>query len=74
MSAKSFESLSFTSCGTGCFAAAAASEPNLAVLFVGACCTTPREIVIVSGSTFQRSAAAATSIARAAAPALRICS
>src|SRR5262245_15759317 len=59
MKTNSPAALSFTSFGTGCFAAAAASAPNLALLLEGRCCTTPREIVISAGSTFQRAAAGA---------------
>ncbi len=70
ISVKFFGSLSLTSVGTGIAAAALASSPKLAFL-PEACVRTPALTVMLSGGTFQRLAAAATSIARAAAPAWR---
>ena len=59
-----------TSAGTACLAAALASSPNVACLPPGPV-TTPFFTLTDLASTFQRWAAAATSIARAAAPAWR---
>ena len=73
MNTKSFGSLSLTVAGSGCFAAASASSPKVARL-PDACETTPLRTAIEAAGTFHRSAAAATSIARAAAPAWRYCS
>ncbi len=72
ISLKSFGSFNFTSAGTGIAAAFCASCPKLALC--SRCATTPRSTVIASAGTFHSFAAAATSIERAAAPALRICS
>ena len=73
MNTKSFASLSLTLVGTGSNAAAADSSPKLAFLPF-AWNTTPFFTWIESGGTFHCFAAAATSIARAAAPACRYCS
>ncbi len=73
MNTKSFASLSLIALGTGCFPAASASSPKVAFLPL-ACDTTPFCTRIASAGTFHCSAAAATSIARAAAPACRYCS
>ncbi len=72
MSLKSFGSFSFTSFGTSSLAAASANSPKEPVwlpLF-----STPFSTVMLSAGTPHFSAAAATSICRAAAPALRSCS
>ncbi|MNN69007.1 hypothetical protein D3C81_1847570 [compost metagenome] len=71
---KSFGDLSFTSSGTGCRAAASASSPKPALRPEAAWLTTPLLTEISCADTFHCSAAAATSMARALAPALRICS
>ncbi len=68
-----FESLSFTSAGTGIAAAFSASSPKLAFR-PPLCETTPFATLISAAGTCQVSAAAATSMARAVAPALRLCS
>ncbi len=57
--------------GTGKVAASAASSPKRAVFLPWL--TTPFDTLTSATGTFQRFAAAWTSIARAAAPALRIC-
>ena len=62
------------SAGTGSVAAVAASSPKVALRFDAACETVPAFTTSVFAGTFQRCAAAATSIARAVAPALRNCS
>jgi hypothetical protein len=72
MRTKSLGSFSLTSVGTGCFAASAASSPKVALLSFDE--TMPRETPISAAGTCHFSAAAATSMARAAAPALRNCS
>ncbi|MDT4864515.1 hypothetical protein FQZ97_992790 [compost metagenome] len=74
ISLKSLGSLSLTCCGTGCSAAALASSPKLACLPEAACLSTPSATAISCADTRQRWAAAATSMARAVAPALRNCS
>jgi hypothetical protein len=66
-------SLSFTSCGTLSRAAAPASSPKLACFPCPACASTPSVTVISPAGTFQALAAAATSMARAVAPAWRSC-
>jgi hypothetical protein len=70
---KSFGSFSATSFGTGRLDALPASSPNVASRLLGACETTPRSTVRLAGVTFHSAAAAATSMARAVAPALRNC-
>jgi hypothetical protein len=74
ISAKRLGSLSVTCAGTGWRAARSASAPKRAWRFERACATTPRATVISAAGTLQASAAEATSIARAAAPARRSCS
>ena len=66
-------SLSFTDAlaGAGRAAASEASEPKLARAFVAVFTTTPFSARQIDGLEPQRSAAAATSISRAVAPALR---
>jgi hypothetical protein len=59
-------------CGTGCRLAASAISPKLARL-PEAWPSMPFDTVICAAGTFQASAAAATSIVRAAAPAWRYC-
>ncbi len=66
-------SLSLTSLGTGCLAALPASSPKVAFLPAPACATTPSLTVISPAATFHCLAAAATSMARAVAPASRNC-
>ena len=65
-------SLSLTVAGTGCCAAAATSSPNFACLPL-ACLSTPFATLISLADTCHCAAAAATSMARAAAPASRYC-
>ena len=74
ISLKSFGSFSLTSDGTGWRAASAASAPNVVRRDDARCVTTPLLTVMASAGTFHSCAAAATSMARAAAPAVRICS
>ena len=72
ISRKSFGCFSVTSLGTGSLAAASANSPKLPEwlpLF-----STPLSMVMLAAGTFHVSAAAAMSICRAAAPALRSCS
>src|SRR5258706_11589486 len=69
---KRLGTLSFPSAGTFRFAASPASWPKVA--FLSCHETTPLETRTSAAGTFHFSAAAATSIARAAAPALRNCS
>ncbi len=69
ISVKFFGSLSGTFSGTGIAAAAAASWPKLALR--APALSTPSLTVMLCGDTFHCLAAAATSIARAVAPALR---
>jgi len=69
MRVKSFGSFSVTVAGSGRAAAASASSPKPAVRPLGAWLTTPAMMVIDSAATFQRPAAASTSMARAVAPA-----
>jgi hypothetical protein len=64
--------LSVTDAGTGCLAAASASSPKVALRVPEV--TTPFFTCTDVAGTFHCSAAAATSIARAAAPACRYCS
>ena len=71
MSLKSSGRLSATLSGTGMRAASAASSPYLMRLPVGACSTSPLCARQDAGSTFQRFAAAATSMVLAVAPAWR---
>jgi hypothetical protein len=68
---KSFGSLSGTSCGTGSIAAAAATWPYGMRRPLLPCSTSPFSVRHSDGSTLQLFAAASSSIARAAAPALR---
>ena len=70
---KSVGFLRGTFAGTGSFAAAPASSPRVALRPVPACDTTPSLTVMSVAGTPQRAAAAATSIARAVAPASRSC-
>ena len=58
--------------GTGSFAAAATSAPKARRRPLGACTTAPASARQAAAATFQRAAAAATSISRAWAPARRI--
>jgi hypothetical protein len=74
ISVKSFGSFSVTSAGTGCLPAASASSPKPAFFPLAACDTTPAFTVIWPAGTFHCAAAAPTSMARAVAPARRICS
>jgi hypothetical protein len=67
-------SLSFTSFGGVILAACSASSPNVACLVDALWRTTPLRTLISCAGTPHSCAAAATSIARAVAPALRICS
>jgi hypothetical protein len=62
---------SFGSCGTGRFAAASASSPRPRLRPLAGWTTRPPRIVQSSAAVFQRSAAASTSMVRAAAPTLR---
>ncbi|MNE71843.1 hypothetical protein D3C80_1677460 [compost metagenome] len=71
---KSLGALSTSSAGTFWRDAASANSPNPALRPEPAWLTTPLLTVISPAGTFHCSAAAATSIARAPAPALRICS
>src|SRR3989442_8626170 len=71
ISVKSFGSLRVTSAGTGTFAAASARSPYESFLPVAGWLTIPFAAWHDAGSTFQRCAAAAMSIMRAVAPALR---
>ena len=64
-------SLSLMSVGTGRRAASSASSPYDRLRPPAACVTTAWAAVQVAGSTFQRRAAACTSMVRAAAPASR---
>ncbi len=64
-------SLSGTCLGTGIVPASTASSPYDRLRFEPAWCTAPSLVVHSDAGTFQRLAAAATSIARAAAPAPR---
>ncbi len=68
---KSFGSLSGGSFGTGSFAASPARAPKPSRRPVGACTTNPFSARHSPAGDFHRCAAAATSISRAAAPALR---
>ena len=75
MRVKSFGLFSFTSAGGARVAALAASCPNESLLAVPSWSTKPFSARQLAGSsTFHVSAAAATSMARAVAPALRSCS
>jgi hypothetical protein len=74
MSLKSLGSLSRTSAGTPSRAAAFASWPKLAWRLEAECITAPSLTLTSSSGTFHCFAAAATSMARAEAPALRSCS
>ena len=69
MRVKADASFSFGSAGTGSLAAASARAPKPALRLPAL--TTPLDTLIVAGSTPHCRAAAATSMARAAAPALR---
>jgi hypothetical protein len=71
MRRKSFGSLSVTLAGTASAAAASASSPNVALRLLAAWLTTPSRTVISAAGTFQRLAAADTSMARAVAPVWR---
>ena len=64
-------SFSATFCGTGSFAASSASSPKRALRLEAAWRTTPFSTVTDEAGTDQRAAAVATSMARAAAPAMR---
>ena len=68
---KSFGSLSGGFAGTGSAAAFWASSPYVSRWLVPVCATTPFSVLQAAGSAPQVCAAAATSIARAVAPALR---
>ena len=70
ISVKSLGSFSETPSGTGSLAAASARSPKVARL-PDLWVSTPLETTISSAGTFQASTAACTSMARAAAPALR---
>ena len=72
MRRKADASLSVTFAGTGSFAASATSSPKRADLPEPVWLTTPLATVMSPAGTPQRAAAAATSIARAAAPASRM--
>ncbi|MCY1367471.1 hypothetical protein D9M68_762480 [compost metagenome] len=74
ISVKSSGDLSLTSFGSGWRAAASANSPKPACLPDAAWLTTPLLTLISAAGTCHCSAAAATSMARALAPALRICS
>jgi len=65
-------SFNATFCGTGCCAAATAISPNVARC--APLLSTPLLTPMLEAGTFQRCAAAETSIERAVAPAWRICS
>ena len=71
---KSFGSFSFTveSSGTGIVNAVSASDAYVAVRLLGVCVTTPEPVVSSAADTFHRFAAAATIMALAVAPTLRI--
>ncbi len=73
ISFQSLGSFSATSLGGASRIASSASSPNLAERCDVRCETMPLATVISSGGTPQRAAAARTSIVRAAAPTLRIC-
>ena len=73
-SVKSFGSFSVTCAGGVRVAALDARSPNVARRPDGACETTPRSTVTSAAGTLHSRAAASTSMARAVAPARRICS
>ena len=68
---QSFGSLSGTSFGASSFAAASATLPKLVLRLEALCVMTPLETAHSEAGTFQPSAAACTSMMRAAAPPLR---
>jgi hypothetical protein len=74
ISVKSFGSFSLTSAGTGCLPAASASSPKPAFLPLAACDTTPAFTADLAGRHLPLLGGRATSMARAVAPARRICS
>jgi len=74
ISLKSRGSLRATLAGGVCRAAAGASSPKVARRPLAACVSTPRSTVIPPAGTCHACAAAATSMARAVAPARRSCS
>ena len=71
---KSFGSFSLTedSSGTGIVSAVCASDAYVAVRLVGVCVTIPEPVVTSEAGTFHCFAAAATIMALAVAPTLRI--
>ena len=68
---QSFGSLSFTSFGGSRLPAASATWPNVSLRPLGVCVMVPSAATHSEAGTLQRSAAAAMSISRALAPALR---
>jgi hypothetical protein len=73
ISLKSLGSFRVTLAASGCAAALPASSPKLACRREAAWLSTPRSTTISAAGTFHSAAAAATSMARAVAPAWRSC-
>ena len=73
ISLKSLGSFKVTSAGASSFAARRAKSPKRPLLPLAAWARTPLSTAISPAGTCQASAAAATSMARAMAPASRIC-